>query len=242
MNDSLIEKILTLTEKRYYADLFLFCCISTYFIFSIIYFRKNKLQALFLAYSTTILIAITLVQMLVLKVFKISNKEIDLYILLINNLVIFIEFISFYYLYFPIIKSHRLKKILLFSRFIITTSTVIFIFLLFFTSFSYKKNLHASYLLNMFELIMLLLISLHYFFQVNKEETVLSLKDSPLFWISSGVLIYASASIPFMSTGDSLYPNEKKLYTLLFAIHYYSLGLLFLAISKALSLKKQLTE
>src|SRR5690606_17380633 len=123
MNDSLIEKILTLTEKRYYADLFLFCCISTYFIFSIIYFRKNKLQALFLAYSTTILIAITLVQMLVLKVFKISNKEIDLYILLINNLVIFIEFISFYYLYFPIIKSHRLKKILLFSRFIITTST-----------------------------------------------------------------------------------------------------------------------
>ncbi|HNR18109.1 MAG TPA: hypothetical protein PKG90_15695, partial [Chitinophagaceae bacterium] len=77
---------------------------------------------------------------------------------------------------------------------------------------------------------------------VNKEETALSLKDSPLFWISSGVLIYASASIPFMSTGDSLYPNEKKLYTLLFAIHYYSLGLLFLAISKALSLKKQLTE
>ncbi len=242
MNDSLIEKFIALTEKRFYADLFLFCSMIICLVFSILNFRKNKLHTLFFAYSTTFLISIVLVQILVLKVFKISKQEIDLYILLINNLLIITEFICYYYLYYPIIKSEQLKKILFFSRFIITTSTAILITLIFFSSFSYKKSLHASYLINMFEFIILLLTCLQYFFQVNKEETALSLKGSPLFWISSGVLIYVSASIPFMSTGDLLYPNEKKLYTLFFAIHYYSLGLLFLAISKALSLKKELTK
>lgn len=237
-----MEKYLTLTEKRFYSDSFLLCCMIICLIFSIIYYRRNKLNTIFLAYTTSVFIAIILVEILVLKVFKISKQEKDLYILLINNLVICIEFISYYYLYFPLIKSEQLKKILLFSRFIIIISITIIIILTFFTSFSYNKILHASYLINMFEFIILLLICLQYFFQVNKEETALSLKDSPLFWISSGVLIYVSASIPFMSTGDILYQIEKKLYTSFFSVHYYALGLLFLALSKALSLNKQLTE
>lgn len=244
MNDSIIEKFLNTTEKRFYSDSFLFCSMIICLIFSIIYFRRNKLHSLFFAYSTIFLITIVLVQMLVLKVFKIPNQEKDLYILLINNLLIITEFTCYYYLYYPIIKYDQLKKILLFSRFIITTSTVIsiVIILILFTSINLRGITHISYLINMFEFVILLLTCLQYFFQVNKEETDLPLKDSPLFWISSGILIYVSASIPFMSAGDLLYPNEKKLYTLFFSVHYYSLGLLFLAISKALTLKKQLTE
>lgn len=242
MNDSLIEKYLTLTEKRFYSDSFLYCCMIICLIFSIIYYKRNKLHTSFLAYTIVFSITMPLAQILNMKVFKISKQEEDLYILLINNLLIITEFTCYYYFYYPILKSDWLKKIFFFSRFIVIIPITILIILIFFTSCNYDRILQASYLINMFEFIILLLICLQYFFQVNKEERALSLKDSPLFWISSGVLIYVSASIPFMSTGDILYQIEKKLYTSFFSVHYYSLGLLFLALSKALSLNKQLTE
>ncbi len=92
------------------------------------------------------------------------------------------------------------------------------------------------------EFIFLTISCLVYYYELFKAQDSKDLLKSPSFWIVSGLFFYCLIVTPFFFITNELYFERRDLYDILFAIHYFFIGILFICISKAILCKKQLTK
>lgn len=238
MDATLIEEFFKFSKRRFFTDVFLLCCIFIGIIACVRYYKKTKIHSAITIYTIYIFFAIIIAEVLVFRMNEHNSFDFKLKILLLNNVLSAVEYYTFYLFFSGILYSSLYKKLLLYSVFIIVPTSIILSIAIFLSNDLYHIEL-ISYMLNLIEFILLLLYSLRSFLELNKHGSNISLNNSPSFWINSGLLIYIASSIPLLSSGYGL---NKELYRFLFSLHYFSFGIFFLTISKALTFKKSLTE
>jgi hypothetical protein len=83
------------------------------------------------------------------------------------------------------------------------------------------------------ELIMLIVLSLIYYYKILKDGINKKLTTEPSFWIITGLFFYSIVSTPFFIIGLEILLTDLRLYYFLFALHYLFSAILFITISKA---------
>lgn len=118
-----------------------------------------------------------------------------------------------------------------------------FLSVIFRGNISVAQLMQTSYLINCIEFFVLLTFCLLYFYTLltkNIDNTV-ALIQSPSFWIISGLFFYSSVSLPTLLIAEELYPRYRNLYFLMGTIHYLSISILLLCITKAFKCRRPLT-
>lgn len=95
----------------------------------------------------------------------------------------------------------------------------------FYSNNSYQKTLES---------VLLILITLLYFYKTAKELKVARIEQAPLFWLSTGVLTYFCGSLFIFIFSNYLLTYSQELGIKIWAIHAFFLLLFYLANSIAL--------
>jgi len=91
-------------------------------------------------------------------------------------------------------------------------------------------------------LLLLGALCLTYYLKLLIKKPALNLRQSPSFWIITGLFFYSLAITPFfMIITTDFIIDHAKIYHILFALHHISFSFLFIAIIKAFLCKKPLT-
>jgi len=151
-----------------------------------------------------------------------------------------IEFSCFSYFMFKALKQHSRKLIKLFSVFF-SLSVLLFIQKIVIGS-SASEIRHFSFIVSSTEMGLLLIPCLIYLYELLKEKTEENLFQKPSFWIVSGLFIYSVIIIPFSLVADKFVKTNDRIIKIGFTMHLISFSLLFLALIKAFSLKKTLSD
>lgn len=106
------------------------------------------------------------------------------------------------------------KKVLLYSiPFIVFTGLILSLFIQPLPAFN-------SYFMEI-ELLLFSLVTIYYFSQLLKVETDINLKDYPLFWISSGLIIFSVSNIFIMGAYNFFIKSNSPQFALLNTIFFY---------------------
>ena len=178
------------------------------------------------------------------KIYPCSLKDPELSILVeetSNVIVTITEYTCFSYFFYHSLHQIKNKKLVIFfSAFFILPVIIFFVRLL--SGFPAQSIRHLSFTISSIEMILLLMPGLLYFIELFYYKPVEHLSQKPSFWIVSALTLYCILVIPFFLIADRfIYPNSAVLITG-FTIHLISFCLLFLALVKAFSLNKKLTE
>ncbi len=240
MAESIIIQILDSWSKRYFFDPILLLSEILSLLICLKYYRKTLLHTVFIGCITVYLSGYILIQIVSINTFISSPLHRKIIRLSVNNVIILAEFFTYYFFFKKALTSRLIKKILLLpGALILTTITIIQYFTIINQTTYYDE---FSFFVNAFEFFILLATSLRYFFELTKQALNLWPTKSPSFIISSGLLIYISVSLPFMCIGNYFLTVNKNIHLLLSLIHYLSLIILLISISKAFKLKKNLEE
>jgi hypothetical protein len=151
------------------------------------------------------------------------------------------EIIAFSTFYKENFNSKKINKVI---NFIILVFFIAFIFFIVqgVAISSSRENLRTtSSIINSVELLLIGILSLMYFFKLFQKYTPLKLTHRPSFWIASGAIFYSFFLPSTLLIIDPIRFENLNAYFSIITLHYVSLGILFLAISKAYSCKKPLT-
>jgi hypothetical protein len=153
----------------------------------------------------------------------------------ISELCVFVIF------FFQIITSRNSKRLLLLLSGVCLISIVFFGAQVYNIETTRSEIMTASVIVNIVEFAVFLVGILTYFVELFTRPPTRDLGRSPDFWISSGLFIYILASLPLLLFGEYIWIERRSLYFLLFSLHFLSLSLLLLTISKAFLCQELLT-
>ncbi len=237
------EKIQQNFNTIHYTSLLWMLCSLFAILIGLKYYQREKTYHLFLLFCLTSLIITNPISFAIETVFQMNKFGARVYEEVLNTLFALIEATAFFSLLkkkLQIKNINLLVKVLWLILFFLCT----FFFLSIATQNITKKQiLIFSFYITCVEFFMLLPLCLLYFYQLLFKENKIniSLKNSPSFWIISGLFFYCSVSLPFLLLGNKLLSMNQNLYLLLWSIHYISISILLLCIAKAFSCKAPLT-
>ncbi len=221
-------------SMSFYSEPFMLLCNISAVIFLIT--RKTTTNT-FLFFSSFAIVCLFATKVIdILEIFSYRNRR--LIIEITNTTYEFVELYIFQYYYS--------KNLALFSAkyrnfTILSFGTIALLFVLFISIGNQKNEIifEFSYLINVIELLILLITSLRYFvFLIKNNQNDNPLED-PLFWISTGLLFYCVASIPFFMLAKALFYSSFTTFSFFFGLHFITFGLLFIFIIRASLCKKQ---
>lgn len=235
-----MDEIIQDWEKNYYTELWLFIILVVTLIISL---KKRSLH------PQLKLLPIYLISFLLLNVsgyihdIFFYQKTYSTFFLTINKignyLVTLIEFSTFLYYFYTIIKTTKIKIIIrIVSVCMLLLFSLILIQLLFFTDGSDYSPLHNLYIA---ESATLFIICFFYFIELFRSPPILKLTNTPNFWISSGLMFYLLGTLPITLITDYIFDTNFFLYENLFSIIYLLYILLFLMIIRAYLCKSEKT-
>jgi hypothetical protein len=198
---------------------------------------KEKSSILFIIYSLCCLILFVGSELFkILYQYKASTSRIKIAILQSGNtLFALIELFIFYYYYSKITKLKFMHLAMKFS--FILFLAIVFVFFLKLNDKKFEKfYIHQfSALIATIEFFLLLLPIFVYLFELFKNESIKEIKQSPSFWVNSGLFIYILVTLPFLIISESI---RKPLYYFMYSLHFVSLSILLLTITKAFLCRK----
>jgi hypothetical protein len=201
--------------------------------------NKEKLYYLFVIYSLMCIVLFSLTE-IGRVFFHLSGKASIMFVESLNSVFTLIELCVFIIYFFHIIESATSKKVLSFLFGFFAIAFIVFMIKLFEINSELSEISKSSVIVNIVEFCILLITIFLYFIQLFTKPPTLNLANSPAFWIASGLFIYILVSLPMLLFNEHL-KIEKDLYHLLFVLHYISLLLLLLTISKAFLCRQPLT-
>jgi len=238
MNSEIIQNFLSQSHTIFYANLFTISCQLIAILISLFLLKKEKLVALFFTYSCA---ALSL--FIVNEAFLTPQKKGYIFLEESTNIVFaLIEYILFFIYFQQLLFSNIAKRIMKF--FLVLLAISVFAYFLYCTQKSPPDNviLKFSDFIISSELIFLAGLCLVYYFELFHKKIIAGLRTSPSFWIVTGLFIYSVLIAPFFLITEEMNEVSKKFYYIAFAVHLISFGFVFLAISKALLMKKSLTS
>jgi len=228
-------------EKSYYGEPIWFCSMCATLYAGIKHYRSEKSYWIFLGYTIA---GIIIFLGATFCVTGLGLKNPTATIILESSNVAFcaIEIFLFYSFFFDSTDNTKVKVIIMAMLVFFLLLCFRFFFILSSCKFSRKNIVNLSFQLNVIEFLLLLAPCFYQFYMLfTLEPSVKNPIKSPSLWINSGILFYVSTSLPFLLAGDLLGSKDKSIGDALYSIHYLSLSILFLCISKAFTCKVSLT-
>lgn len=229
-----MKELIKFWKYAYFTELILLVLLI---ILLIVSYRKRKLyySLLFLPYYLLFFILL-LLNNYIQTIFFNSNSFTALFnrIEAIGDLLVTtIEFITFSYFLYTILRSKKFKAIIKIAG---TATIPVFLLLFFFSwyfNYNLRNDLSVSYII---ESSTLLLFCSLYFIELFTLPPVDQLIKSPDFWISTGLMFYLIGTFPLTIIAEYIITTNYLLYNNLFTIIYVFYIILFLFIIKAYSL------
>lgn len=213
----------------YYGITILFSLICGFIALVIGFKLKNKFPALNIFYLYPL--ASLLQSATSLIIYDTHNRfNLKNYISVTNaatNVFMLAEFLLIYHFFQKVLLSKSIKQIL-------RVITAVYIIILITDWFFYKEFFNWSTYILVAQAVLILVPALYYFFDLFKNPVVPDLLKTYSFWISLGVVIYFSCTLPIFLFKNFAY-NEKGLLTEanLYSINSICYGIFFLLITKA---------
>ena len=240
MGRELLEKIFHNWTKTYYTIPFWYCCSLFALIVGIQNYRRERIYFFFILYTLATLICLVIWDCSNAQIINNSKKLITLET--VNTLFTILEISIFAYFFNAVINSKYAKIFLRISVITVYTLSSIFFILTFTSQLTNVNVLAFSYLVNISEFILLLLLCLVYFYELFDQNRQLpAFKKTASFLIVVGLFFYTLISFPFLLIGDKLLSYSKGLFYAMFSMHYISIGILFICLAKAFKCKTSLT-
>jgi hypothetical protein len=225
-------------QKEYYSEPFYLACQILAIVLGLMYQRKNKVRQFFLLF---ILVDFTVLNLLFyLDYFsgierKVYNKSVCMF----NSFCYLSEFLAYYYFFLHTLKNDRIKAFLritgiVFILMVILHWSNVFIFNI--------RPAKTMYYLGAIEYLFFLAPCLVYFYELFTIRSLQNLFQRPLFWITTGIFFISLLSIPYYTISSYLDSYQSQYFNSLNVILFIlPLGFTFLFLSKAFSLKTELT-
>jgi hypothetical protein len=234
------EKMFEDWHKTYYVDPFMFICEWTAVVLGLFYQRKSKVGQLFITYALIDVSMLTILDYL--DYFStITNKKWQLSLSIINSISFLLELLAYFFFFQKALSNEKIKKILSVFGFIFIVLTFLHLLNTLLLHIPIAGNRDRNYL-GIIEFFLLILPCFVYFTELLTKPSYLSLFQRPSFWITIGIFFYISISIPYYFLEnyfwDSKYQYRREFAAIFFALPY---GLTFLFLSKAFTLKTELT-
>jgi len=234
-----LQNHLDISRRIYFTDFFLLACMLIAIIACILFLKEEKYGFLFLVYSIS---AFTLMNDDYVLIFSNRAGLLEKFVLYGNLIFAYVELVVFSLFFRALFKSAIIKTI---------TNTAIGLFsmalLFFFVYYLPGHRIHSeitkfSDFFISSELLYLFGFCLTYYYNLVRRSSDLLQQSSPSFWIVTGLFIYTLIIIPFFMLDTEIRNTSRKLDDIAYAIHYITFGFLFLAIAKALFIRKSLTQ
>lgn len=229
-------------ENTYFLQLFWYLSSAFAVFIGIRNYKREKIFIFFIAY----LIAQILISAGTLLLdYYIIRKDIfyTKYQEIKNTIFEVIEISVFSYFFAVLFNSKIIKTIIKFFVGGFVCASIIFFITIVNKNVTKTEVTNWSFLINVFEFILLLPLTFYYFYHLLSQEIskTISLISYASFWITIGLFFYVIVSLPLLLAGGTLYAKDKWLYHLMYSFHYFAIGILSLCIAKAFSCKTTLT-
>jgi hypothetical protein len=234
------EKMFAQWQKVYYGDPFMFVCELTAIVLGIIYQRKNRIGQFFILY-TVFDISVLILDEYIANFSNFTRIENSFFIYISNSLVFVFELLVYFFFFQKTIQNSLIKKIMPVLGLIFIALTSIYLL----HTIIYRELkmgfIDMNYL-GVIEFFFLIVPCIFYFAELFTKQSEKKLLQRPSFWIATGIFFYSFISIPFFFINDYLatskYEYRYELVALLFCLPF---GISFLFLSKAFTLKTELT-
>jgi hypothetical protein len=237
MEESVWELILYKLKITNYTEGFIFLCLL---ITTFILLKNWQKDKVYLALFTYTIFSI----FFFISAFLSFSLNIDSTNRLGSASDILFALIEYYVFYLFFSKAINSKKItLILKYFLIVLFFACIYFFLFFLVKDKSNTVRTKYcdILIGTELFFLAIVCLFYFHFLFEDLKPDPLFSRPSFWITSGLLFYSLIIAPFFIISDRITQQSLSISNALFSVHFFSLGLLYLAIAKAALCKKPIT-
>ncbi len=241
MEETFWERINYLWGNTYYTNPIVSICSLLTIIIGIKFHQKEKSSTLFIIYPLCCLFLFAGLDIFsVFYKYKVSPPSRTKAAIhhSANTLFALFELFIFYYYYLGIIKSNFAHRAMKFISILFIVIVIIFFIKLNDKNFEIFDIRELSALIATIEFLFLLLPVFIYLFELFRNESVKEIKQSPSLWINSGLFIYILVTLPFLIISESL---PKPLYHLMYSLHFVSLSILLLTITKAFLCRKSIT-
>lgn len=240
MNRTGWEKLITNFKWSYGTDIFLIICAISALVVLIKSKGTDQTKKLFAIYAIGCIILFLSGWIYILMIAKDRYN----YVIFVESGNIFFSLIESYVFitYFKkLFISPRLTPLLNFFLTITIIASAFFFFNILFLNTSNSFIRKTSDLISSLSLLYISIICLIYFHRLLTNNSTELLSKKPSFWIVSSLFFYSFMIIPFFLISAKIFRDYPSIYATLFRLHFISLGVVFLAISKAVLLKKPLT-
>ena len=227
-------------KAYYYTEPFEIICIIIALIVGLVFAKKDSASLLFLIYTFSGLASI-LYLIYVTQVSGLESARRSINVSIMNLSVSYIEMVTFMFFFFNILFIKTIKTFikLSFLCFTIINLVVLFKVLLFDVSLDYLRK--TSYAIVGFQLLPLLFLCFTYYYHILNFRAEVDLFKRPSFWITTTLFFYILLLTPFIFIYDELRINHRHLTKIFFSIHYFSFGIIFIALTYAFLCKKTIT-
>ena len=243
MHSQVFKEIMRYWQSSYYVDGLAILCQCIALVSGIRYYRKRKEGLYFILYTGAWLTGFTIVYYIHYYI-KIAGKNPGASVIFYETCIVLISIVEytclswFQFQVLTVLKNKNVVKLLALLFAIPVT--------LFFVKLAAggppQTITHLSYTLSSFEMTLLMIPCLLYFYELFTTKAQESLFNKPSFWIISALFLYCIIVIPFFLLADRFISGNRAVYNIGFTLHLSSFSLLFLALVKAFSLNKKLTD
>jgi len=243
MHSEVFKEIMRYWQSSYYVDGLAILCQCIALVSGIRYYRKRKEGLYFILYTAAWLTGFTIVYYIHYYI-KIAGKNPGASVIFFETCIVLIsivEYASFSWFQFKILSLTKNKKLVKFLALLFAIPVTLF-FIKLVTGSSWETVQHLSYTLSSYEMVLLLIPCLLYFHELFTTKAQENLFNKPSFWIISALFLYCIIVIPFFLLADRFISGNRTVYNIGFTLHLSSFSLLFLALVKAFSLNKKLTD
>lgn len=225
----------------YFAAPFVILCQVTALFAYIKYWKKEKIYSLFLLYIISGLILFIL-SPIILYHFKGDLRRRTILTESLNISFAFVEFSVFCYFLRSILKSVFVLHVIKFCSALFLIGILFFIFKMTNPQSSNAEIRIITDRVIFTELTTIGLLTLIYFFELFRPSSYTDLVKSPSFWIIVFSLLYTLVIPPILFLSEIIKIEDFDTLRLFFSLHYFSFGLVFIGITKALLCKRPLTS
>lgn len=222
--------------------LWLICCLAALYL-AVNKRRKELTGKFFIAYCISSLLIMDFTYIFIIRGFNITQPVTTQYLEISNTIYEAYELSVFYYFFYLTIPIKNTKKILLTAFICFILICAVFILYVFFYHDTAKRISKFSFYINCLEFFIIIPFTLLYFYHLIAKEPMqqISLVESPGFWITGGIFIYSTTSLPVLAITNNFFDTGNRyMFFLCGSIHYLSISILFICLAKAFSCRTNL--
>jgi len=233
-------EVLKYWEAYYYTEPFEIICIIIALITGLVFAKRELVSTVFLIYTfsglASILYIICITQISGFESARRINS-----ISMMNLIVSYIEMFTFMLFFYNTIFIKTIKNFIKLSLIAFTLINLVILFKVLFFEVSVDDLRKSSYVTITFQLFPLLFLCFSYYYQILNFKSKEDLFKRPSFWITTTLFFYILLLTPFILIYEELRNDHKSLTKIFFSIHYFSFGIIFIALTYAFLCKKTIT-